>query len=84
MNIKKKIEVFSAGCSTCTETIELVMRLAGSSHEVVVHDMQKSETTTKAKNFGVRSVPAVVIDGKLASGCAGRGPEEYVLLAALR
>jgi predicted transcriptional regulator YheO len=52
MNAKKKIEVFSAGCSTCNETIELVKRLAGSSHEVVVHDMQKSETASKAKNYG--------------------------------
>jgi glutaredoxin 3 len=84
MNTKKKIEVFSAGCSTCKETIELVKRLAGSSHEVVVHDMQKAETTSKAKNYGVRSVPAVVIDGKLASCCAGRGPEEHVLAAALQ
>lgn len=84
MNTKKKIEVFSAGCSTCNETIELVKRLAGSSHEVVVHDMQKSETATKAKNYGVRSVPAVVIDGKLASCCAGCGPEERALLAALQ
>jgi glutaredoxin 3 len=84
MNTKKKIEVFSAGCSTCNETIEMVKRLAGSSHEVVVHDMQKSEIATKAKNYGVRSVPAVVIDGKLASCCAGRGVEEHVLLAALR
>jgi glutaredoxin len=84
MNTKKKIEVFSAGCETCKETIELVKRLAGSSHEVVVHDMQESEIATKAKNYGVRSVPAVVIDGKLASCCAGRGPEEHVLIAALR
>ena len=38
----------------------------------------------KAKNYGVRSVPAVVIDGKLASCCAERGPEEHLLLAALR
>src|SRR5213594_1436235 len=84
MATKKKIEVFSAGCSTCNETIEMVKRLAGSSHEVVVHDMQKSEIATKAKKYGVRSVPAVVIDGKLASCCAGRGAEEHVLLAALR
>ena len=62
---------------------ELVKRLAGSSHELVVHDMHKSETATKAKNYGVRSVPAVVIDGKLASCCAGRGPEEHVLRSAL-
>jgi glutaredoxin len=84
MNTKKKIEVFSAGCSTCKETIELVNRIAGASHEVVVHDMQKSDVASKAKNYGVRSVPAVVIDGKLASCCAGRGPEERVLREALR
>ncbi len=74
MNTKKKIEVFSAGCSTCKETIELVKRLAGSSHEVVVHDMQKAETTSKAKNYGVRSVPAVVIDGLRAGAPCGHVP----------
>jgi len=80
---KKRIEVFSAGCSTCKETIELVKRLAGSSHEVIVHDMQKSEIASKAKNHGIRNVPAVVVDGKLASCCAGRGPDEHVLKSAL-
>ena len=83
MITKKKIEVFSAGCSTCKETIELVKRIAGSSHEVVVYNMQESDVASKAKNYGVRSVPAVVIDGKLASCCAGRGPEEHVLRSAL-
>ncbi len=83
MSTKKKIEIFSAGCSTCKETIELVKRLAGSSHELLIHDMQKSETATKANNYGIRSVPAVVIDGRLASCCAGRGPEEHVLRSAL-
>ena len=68
----KKIEVFSAGCSTCKETIEMVKRLAG-----------KQEVASRAKAYGVRSVPAVVIDGKLASCCAGRGPEEQVLKSAL-
>lgn len=80
---KRKIEVFSAGCSTCKETIELVKRLAGSSHEVEIHDMNKSEIASKANSYGIRSVPAVVIDGKLASCCAGRGPEEHVLRSAL-
>jgi glutaredoxin len=83
MATKKKIEIFSAGCSTCKETIELVKRIAGSSHEVVIHDMHKSEVASKAKQHGVRSVPAVVIDGKLASCCAGRGPDEHVLRSAL-
>ena len=83
MATKKKIEVFSAGCSACKETVEVVKRLAGSAHEIVIHDMQKSEVASKAKQYGVRSVPAVVIDGKLAGCCAGRGPEEQVLRSAL-
>jgi glutaredoxin 3 len=83
MTTKKKIEVFSAGCSTCKETIELVKRIAGSSHDVVIHDMHRSEIASTAKDYGVRSVPAVVVDGKLAGCCAGRGPDERVLRAAL-
>ncbi len=82
MAATKKIEIFSAGCSACKETIEMVKRLAGS-HEVVIHNMNKSEIASKAKQYGVRSVPAVVVGGKLASCCAGRGPEEHVLRAAL-
>lgn len=80
---KKKVEIFSAGCSTCEETIELVKRIAGSSHEIVVHDMHKSDVASKAKSYGVRSVPAIVIDGTLAVCCAGRGPVEQVLHSAL-
>ena len=79
---KNKVEIFSAGCSACKETIEMVTRLAGS-HEVIIHDMNTSDIASKAKQYGVRSVPAVVVDGKLASCCAGRGPEEHVLRAAL-
>jgi len=78
----KKVEVFSAGCSACKETIEMVKRLAGK-HEVIIHDMHQAEVAAKAKGFGVRSIPAVVIDGNLASCCAGRGPEEHVLKSAL-
>ena len=83
MATRKKIEVFSAGCPACSETIEVVKRLAGSSHAVVVHDMNKSEVASKAGRYGVRSVPAVVIDGKLAGCCVGGGPDEQVLRSAL-
>jgi glutaredoxin 3 len=82
MATKKKIEVFSAGCATCKETIELVRRLA-SGHDVEINDMQKAEVAARAKQLGVKSVPAVVIDGKLADCCAERGPDEHVLRSAL-
>ncbi len=82
MNTKRKIEVFSAGCPACEETIELVNRVACSSCEVSVLDMNRDEVAERARSLGIGSVPAVVIDGKLADCCAGRGPDETILRAA--
>ena len=79
---KRKVEVFSAGCGVCDETVALVQRLACGSCDVVVDDVHKPEAAAKAKRYGVQSLPAVVIDGKLADCCAGRGPEEHALRAA--
>jgi glutaredoxin 3 len=81
---KHNIEIYSAGCATCKETIDLVKRIAGSDHEVHIHDMQQRDTAARAKKLGIRSLPAVVVNGKLASCCAGRGPDERVLREALR
>ena len=82
--MKHKIEIFSAGCKTCKDTIATVKTLAGTEHEVIVHDMQHEEIATRAAQHGIRRVPAVVINGKLAGCCAGRGVEENVLREALR
>jgi glutaredoxin len=43
--------------------------------------MKEPEVARRAKALGVRSVPAVAIDGKLAGCCAGRGPDEEALRA---
>ena len=78
-----KIEIFSAGCKVCSDTIDTVKKLAGSEHEVVVHDMQLKETADRAAEHGVRSVPAVLIDGKLAGCCVNTGIDENILGEAL-
>ena len=82
MSAKRKIEVFSAGCPACEETIELVNRVACPSCEVSVLDMNDPQVADRAKVLGIRSVPAVAIDGKLADCCSGRGPDESSLRAA--
>jgi glutaredoxin len=82
MTAKRKIKVFSAGCPVCQETIELVKRNACQSCEITVLDMNDTNVADRAKQLGVRSVPAVAIDGKLADCCAGRGPDEATLKAA--
>jgi glutaredoxin 3 len=78
----RTVAVFSAGCAVCTETIEMVQRAACSSCVVTVLDMRDPDVARRAKNLGIRSLPAVVIDGKLADCCAGRGPDEATLRAA--
>lgn len=78
----RKIEIFSAGCGVCQETINLVKSLACPSCDVSVLDMKDASTAHRAKQLGIKSVPAVVIDGKLASCCEGRGPDAETLKAA--
>ncbi|HVS26457.1 MAG TPA: thioredoxin family protein [Burkholderiales bacterium] len=82
MATTRKIEVFSASCVVCEDTIALINRIACPSCEVEILDMHQPEVAKKAKRYGVRSVPAVVVDGKLANCCAGRGPDEATLRAA--
>jgi glutaredoxin 3 len=82
MSNKRKIEIFSAGCPACEEAIQTVNRIASPSCDVVVLDMHQPDVAAWAARHGVRSVPAVVIDGKLADCCAGRGVDEATLRAA--
>lgn len=82
MATKRKVEVFSAGCPACQETVALVKQVACASCEVSVLDMNDAGVAQRAKGLGIRSVPAVVIDGRLADCCAGRGPDEATLRAA--
>jgi len=80
MNEKRKIEIFSAGCPVCEEAISLVNRLACLSCEVIVLNIKKPDVAQRAKNLGIRSVPSVVIDGRLAD-CCGQGINEETLKA---
>ena len=75
---RKKIEVFSAGCATCREAVEAVKRIAGSDHDVTVLDMQRSDVAARAKRLGIRSVPAVLVDGQIANS-VGHGVDEGIL-----
>jgi glutaredoxin 3 len=82
MNDKRKIEVFSAGCPACEEAIQMVNQIACPSCEVEVLDMRQTDVATRAKEYGIRSVPAVVVDGRLADCCRGAGVDEATLRAS--
>ncbi len=82
MNTKRKIEIFSAGCSVCEDTVALVNAIVCPSCHVEVLDMREQPVAAKAKDYGIRAVPAVVVDGQLATCCTGAGPDEATLRAA--
>jgi len=82
MATKRKIEIFSAGCPACETSITRIRELACPSCEITVLDMNEADIAARAKGLGIESVPAVVIDGKLADCCAGRSLDEDVLKAA--
>jgi glutaredoxin len=82
MSEKRQIEIFSAGCPVCQDTIDLVNRLACASCEISVLDMNDKKVAARAAELGVRSVPAVAVNGKLADCCTGRGVNENALRAA--
>ena len=79
---KRKVEIFSAGCVCCDETVQLVKDIACPSCDVEVLNMKDAAVAQRAGQLGIRSVPAVVVNGILADCCAGRGPTEQALRAA--
>ncbi|MBO0738843.1 MAG: hypothetical protein J2P48_20120 [Alphaproteobacteria bacterium] len=57
--------------------------LAGTEHDIEIRDMNDPDVIVAASGYGVRRLPAVVIDGKLADRGAGRGPDEDTLTEAI-
>lgn len=87
---KRIVEVFTAGCPLCDETLKLVRELACPNCEVQVYDLRgegcaTNECREKAKQYGIHRVPAVVVNGKLADCCSNQQPvsREALITAGL-
>ncbi len=52
----QKIEVFSAGCAVCQETVEMVRRIAGTSHTIVKNKIRARQNTV-APGAGFTELP---------------------------
>lgn len=81
MNTKRTVEVFTAGCPLCEEVVATVRRVACDSCDVTVLDLNDEVVARRAADLGVRSAPAVVVDGTLAGCCTGSGVTEEALRA---
>ena len=60
------IEVFSAGCPLCNETLDLVTKsVLSCGCEVLERRCEGTNGWDEAKRYGVRAMPTVVVDGKI-------------------
>lgn len=79
MEDKRKVEIFSAGCPVCEDTVALVQDVACPSCEVEVLSMTDPDVSRRAEKLGVQSLPAVAVNGELAECCTGRGVTKEAL-----
>lgn len=78
---KRRVEVFTAGCPVCEPAVNMVEDLACPDCEVTVYQLQE-RGADKATEYGIKTVPAVVVDGRVVSCCDNRGPSDAELHAA--
>jgi protein-disulfide isomerase len=62
----KRIEVFTADCPLCKDTLELIKKEACSECEIIERKCSGDECCSPAKDYGIKAVPTVVVDGKVA------------------
>lgn len=75
---KRLVEIFSAGCPLCDDTVKLVRELACDNCEIQVYDLREgygtNEGQAKVTQYGIQRVPTVVVNGKLAQCCSQQQP----------
>ncbi len=77
---KRTIEIFTAGCSVCEETVKLVQSISCPSCDVQIFDMRTDTAAkAKAKKYGVKRLPSVAVNGKLADCCQQSGVDANTL-----
>jgi hypothetical protein len=64
--MKRRIEVFTAGCPLCRESLERVKQaVSACGCEVVERRCTGTECCDETKRYGVLAMPTVVVDGRI-------------------
>lgn len=84
--VKQLIEVFTAGCPICDETVNLVKSLICPSCTLQIYDLRQgcatNECREKATRYGVTAVPAIGVNGVLLDCCRREPISANILRAA--
>jgi len=65
--LKHKVEVFTAECPLCVETLKTVREATKDCGcEVVEYTCKGLECCEPAQRYGIKAMPSIVVDGKIA------------------
>tara|TARA_R110000765_G_scaffold405321_1_gene501842 strand:+ start:221 stop:490 length:270 start_codon:yes stop_codon:yes gene_type:complete len=71
--MKRQIEIFTAGCPVCEPVVQLVKETAGKDCEITLHNLSEQCESkiciSKMKEYGIKRVPAIAVNGKLLDCC---------------
>jgi len=71
--MKRHVEIFTAGCPVCTPVVQLVKETACENCEITIHDLseqcESKICVTKMKEYNIKRLPAIAVDGKLLDCC---------------
>ena len=66
MKTKNRIEVFSAGCPLCSETLKLGKEAVSACRcQVIQRRCAGTECRAEARQYGVSAMPTVVVNGEI-------------------
>ena len=77
-----KVEIFTAGCPLCDETVKEVKYIV-SEDELIIYNLNKAIDLNKAKEYEINKVPAVVVNGMLLNCCKNSKVDKKGLTKAL-
>lgn len=82
-NQKRKIELFTSGCPLCEPVIKMLQETACSACEVTIYNLadtcDSQVCLDKVATYGIKTLPAVVVNGVLLSCCQTSGETESSL-----
>lgn len=78
---KRQVEILTAGCPVCEPAVQTVNELACPDCEVTVHNTNE-DGARKAAEYGIKTLPTVVVDGRVVSCCDNRAPDRDELARA--
>ncbi|MEW2923263.1 thioredoxin family protein [Muricauda sp. ANG21] len=84
--MKRQVEVFTANCPVCDPVVKMIKELACDTCEVTTYDLiRQCEDKTcldKLDEYGIKKVPAVVVNGELLECCKDSAITEMELVEA--